>query len=164
MFSSQSHGQTHNTVFIFKLGTDPRTCWNHLNLGLVLLANAGSGQDGLASCGFSNFWFQTSPHLINYKNSGVDGVFKPCTCRSRMLFCLSNVFILGFPYFLTSVSGTGTQVAGYVVTHLATSSCENKDMKCLSHPSSTGKEPTRCSVSICWASKWGISKQINANF
>uniref|UniRef100_A0A9L0SXX9 JAZF zinc finger 1 n=1 Tax=Equus caballus TaxID=9796 RepID=A0A9L0SXX9_HORSE len=63
----KSHSQTHNTL---KLGTDHRTCWNHLNPGLVLLlVNSRSGfmLDWILMA-LPIFWFQTFSHLISYKN------------------------------------------------------------------------------------------------
>lgn len=63
VFLTVSRPDSHHHVYI-QAGNRPQTCWNPLHPGLVLLLpNSGSGHVGLASCGFSNFWFETS-HLI----------------------------------------------------------------------------------------------------
>lgn len=67
----QSHSQTHNTMSTFKPGTEHRTCWK---LGL----SCSWWTLDLVSCwpGFlllSVSDFIPFPHLISYKNSGLDG-------------------------------------------------------------------------------------------
>lgn len=98
VFSSVSQPDTQRNVYI-QAGNRPQGCWNHLTSGLSFLSTGIWFHIGLASCDFSNFWFQTFSNLISYKNWAWMECLSP-DVEVAMPFCfLVNGFYFWSPLF-----------------------------------------------------------------